>query len=146
MSLTMNFPFELAQVFHEYDRPFEVDLARKYKEGAAILGEWRMVEACLHTDRADAVISLFESLAKAKAEWDEADLALMCITRRTHPVARVRWDAESKATDVLVNCHDKYKSLLLALRILLVGEAAVKAHEARMDLSLDECDPVYMGD
>jgi len=141
MPLTMEFPFELVQLIHEYDRPLlRVDLVRKYREGAAILGQWPMVEACLQTDRGDAVMTLFDSLAKAKAAWNAADEALMCITRRTHPVARIRWDAESKANDVVLSCRKKYDDLLLALRILLVGEAAVKEEEARMDAFHDLCE------
>ena len=140
MPLTMEFPFELVQLIHEYDRPLlRVDLVRKYREGAAILGEWPMVEACLQTNR-EEVITLFDSLAKAKVEWDKAEEDRMCITRRTHPVARIRWDAESKANDIQFVCRKKYDDLLLALRILLVGEEAVAEEEAQMDAFHDLCE------
>jgi len=138
MPLTMEFPFELVQLIHEYPR-LRVDLVRKYREGAAILGEWPMVEACLHTERAD-VITLFDSLAKAKEALDHAEEVLMCITRRTHPVGQIRWAAESAASEVVIDCHKKYDDLLLALRILLVGEAAVAEEEARMNEFHDLCE------
>ena len=140
MPLSMEFPPEIVNLIHKYDRPLlRVDLVRKYREGAAILGEWPMVEACLHTNR-EEVITLFDSLAKTKVEWDKAEEDRMSITRRTHPVARIRLDAESKANDVLFVCHKKYDDLLLALRILLVGEAAVSEEEARMNDFHDLCE------
>jgi hypothetical protein len=137
----MEFPPEIVNLIHKYDRPLlRVDLVRKYREGEAILGEWPMVEACLHTNRADEVITLFDSLAKAKEALDKAEEDQLCITRRTHPVARIRWDAESKANDVRFVCQKKYDDLLLAMRILLVGEAAVAEEEARMNEFHDLCE------
>ena len=136
MALSMEFPFELVQLIHEYPRLRE-DLTRKYKEAAAILGEWPMVEACLHTERAELVIGLFDSVAKAKEAWNKAEEVLMCITRRTHPVGQIRWAAESAANEVLIDCRRRYNAQILALRILLFGEAS------KMDQSLDT-EPGYM--
>jgi hypothetical protein len=99
-----------------------------------------MVEACLQTDRGDAVMTLFDSLAKAKAAWDKAEEDRMCITRRTHPVGKLRWAAEDAADEVVSKHRREYESLMLALRILLVGEAAVKEEEARMDAFHDLCE------
>ena len=141
MSLTMEFPFDIVQLIHEYDRPImNPDLCRKYKEGAKIVGEWPMVEACLQTPRAKEVITLFEAMSKSKAAWDAADLEAMCITRRTHPIQKLRWLAEAEANDKVLTHRIRYNEELLALRILLIGEAAVKAQEAEMDAFHDACE------
>jgi hypothetical protein len=137
----MKFPFEWIEVIHEYPRLRE-DLTHKYAEAAAILGEWPMVEACLHTDRAELVIGLFDSVAKAKEALDKAEEVLMCITRRTHPVGRIRWAAESAANEVVIDCRRRYNAQILALRIMLFGETLA----SKMDQTLDQCftDPGYM--
>jgi len=135
----MKFPFEWLDVIHEYPRLRE-DLTRKYTEAAVILGEWPMVEACLHTNRAELAIGLFDSVAKAKQALDHAEEVLMCITRRTHPVGRIRWAAESDANEVVIDCRRRYNAQILALRIMLFGEKLA----SKMDQSLDHCEPGYM--
>jgi len=145
MALSMKFPFEWLDVIHEYPR-LRKDLTLKYTEAAAILGEWPMVEACLHTNRAELVIGLFDSVAKAKEALDHAEEVLMCITRRTHPVGQIRWAAESAASEVVIDCRRRYNAQILALRIMLFGEAALKAEESKMDQSIDQCELDYMGD
>lgn len=139
MSLSMKFPFEWLEVIHEYPRLRE-DLTHKYTEAAAILGEWPMVEACLHTNRAELVIGLFDSVAKAKEALDKAEEVLMCITRRTHPVGRIRWAAESAANEVVIDCRRRYNAQILALRIMLFGETLA----SKMDQLLDQCELDYM--
>ena len=135
MALSMKFPFEWLDVIHE----IREDLTHKYTEAAAILGEWPMVEACLHTNRAELVIGLFDSVAKAKEALDHAEEVLMCITRRTHPVGQIRWAAESAASEVVIDCRRRYNAQILALRIMLFGETLA----SKMDQSLDT-DPGYM--
>jgi len=141
MPLTMEFPFELVQLIHEYDRPLlRPDLARKYREGVEVLGEWPMVEACLQTDRADAILTIFESAAKAKTALNTAQEVAICITRRTHPVAATRFAALNTAEEVVEEKRAQYNALLLSLRILLIGEEAARAYDSRMDDFHDLCE------
>ena len=92
------------------------------------------------------MIGLFDSVAKAKEAWNKAEEVLICITRRTHPVGRIRWAAESAANEVAIDCRRRYNAQILALRIMLFGEAALKAEESKMDQSIDQCELDYMGD
>jgi hypothetical protein len=137
----MEFPFELVQLIHEYDRPLiRPDLARKYREGVEVLGEWPMVEACLQTDRADPILAIFDLAAKAKAALNTAQEVAICITRRTHPVAATRFAALNTAEEVVEEKRAQYNAHLLALRILLLGEEAARAYDARMDDFHDLCE------